>query len=265
MSPSSKARSFDLHQAFLAKQKQLAASLHADSVVADHPTTKGDAAELNWLKMLSDFLPQRYGVSKAHVVDSRGSQSDQIDIVIHDRFFSPLLFEVGTAKYIPAESVYAVFEVKPRLDRENLLYAADKIASVRDLIRTSAPIPSAMGTLQRKNLDAFVILGGILAPHSSWSPPLGEPFRACLAEATGNRTIDFGCALEHGAFELHRCELPEKDAHQHVNVGDPETALISFAMTLLHRLQRMASAPAIDYPDYGAAIQKSGGSPGEPD
>src|ERR1019366_4030948 len=108
--------SFDLTAAFFKRQEKLCADLGLGDI-AIHPGTKGDQTELDWLRMLEEFLPKRYGVAKAFVVDSNGHQSEQIDVVIHDRHFSPLLFEVGGAKYIPAESVYAAFEVRQDLDK----------------------------------------------------------------------------------------------------------------------------------------------------
>ncbi|MDQ1565705.1 MAG: hypothetical protein QOF96_585 [Actinomycetota bacterium] len=86
------------------------------SEIAFHSTTKGDNAELNWLKMLRDFLPQRYQVESAFVVDVNDSVSEQLDVVIYDSQYSPLLFKHEGGLYIPAESVYGVFEVKPELE-----------------------------------------------------------------------------------------------------------------------------------------------------
>lgn len=114
---------FDLTAAFFKRQEKLRNDLGIGDI-ASHPGTKGDDTELNWLHMLEEFLPRRYGVSQAFVVDANGGQSEQIDLVIHDRHFSPLLFEVGNACFIPAESVYAAFEVKQDLDKGNVDYAA---------------------------------------------------------------------------------------------------------------------------------------------
>lgn len=242
---------FDLPEAFLMKQNQLAADLHAGAVVATHPTTKGDDTELNWRGMLSDLLPGRYGVARAHVIDSRFQQSPQLDIVIHDRFYSPLLFEYGSAKFIPAESVYAVFEVKQELNRGYVNEAADKISAVRSLHRTSVPIPSAMGELRRKDLERFWILGGILTSRSGWSPPFDKPFEKVLQENIGPRSIDLGAALDDGGFEAI---YTDGGGLAEVRVSEEKTALIFFVTRLLHRLQQMASVPAIDYTLYGEAI-----------
>jgi hypothetical protein len=57
-----------------------------------HPGTKGDASEAVWLELLQTYLPQRYQAAKAHVVDSEGAFSQQIDIVVFDRQYSSFVF-----------------------------------------------------------------------------------------------------------------------------------------------------------------------------
>ena len=47
-----------------------------------HPTDKGDVSEATWLNMLSEYLPKRYQEARAHVVDSEGNSSRQIDVLI---------------------------------------------------------------------------------------------------------------------------------------------------------------------------------------
>lgn len=241
---------FDLTDAFFKRQEKLRNDLGLGDIAA-HAGTKGDDTELNWLHMLDELLPRRYGVAKAFVVDSQSARSEQIDVVIHDRHFSPLLFEVGGAKYIPAESVYAAFEVKQELDKANLEYAADKVATVRRLHRTTVDVPHAGG-----KYDPVIprrIIGGVLTRRSGWTPPFGDAFDKCLAALDARDSdgvtwgLDIGCAVEHGGFVVNR----DKDTHA-VEVAHSETnvALISFVMRLLRQLQTVGSAPAIDYDAY---------------
>src|SRR5688500_12873840 len=97
---------------------QLLAGLHDDiehrlktaRTTLGHPTDKGDASEGVWLEMLSLYLPQRYRAAKAHVVDSQGAFSQQIDVLVFDRQYSPFIFQFQGSTVVPAESVYAVFE-----------------------------------------------------------------------------------------------------------------------------------------------------------
>jgi hypothetical protein len=85
--------------------------------------------------------------------------------------------------------VHAVFEIKPELDRDYVLYAGGKIAPVRKLVRTSAPFGRANGT-HKGTTDARP-LGGTLCAHNGWNPAFGEPFETAL-----------GIVAEKGAFDL---------------------------------------------------------------
>jgi hypothetical protein len=108
-----------------------------------HPTTKGDASENVWLEMLKTYLPQRCQAATAHIVDSQGKFSEQIDVVVNDRQYSPFIFQYQGQTVIAAESVYAAFEAKQTINADQVSYAQKKAASVRRLHRTSLPIPSA--------------------------------------------------------------------------------------------------------------------------
>jgi hypothetical protein len=248
--PEDRRLTFDLTEAFFKRQEKLCSDLGLGDI-AEHGGTKGDHTELNWINMLSELLPGRYGVAKAFVVDARGSRSEQIDVVIYDRHFSPLLFDVGGAKYIPAESVYAALEVKQELDKANMEYAADKIATVRTLSRTSVEVPHAGG-----KYDPVVprrIIGGILTRRIDWDPPFGAPFEKCVAELDERDPdgvkwgLDVGCAVEDGGFIVNR----DGDGHRvGLEASEATVALISFVMRLLKRLQIVGSAPAIDYDSY---------------
>jgi hypothetical protein len=243
----------DLHRLLLQKQEQLAARLGAADVLA-HPVAKGDVAELNWQAALDGrhgadgFLPGRYAVSGAFIIDADGRRSDQIDLVIHDAHFCPLFFEAGDHRFIPAESVYAVFEIKQELNRENVLYASAKAASVRALRRTSVPIVHAGGTFEPRR--PFEIIGGILATRSGWSPPFGNPLAEALAELEPDGRLDFGAAAEHGAFEVsYEGGAPE------LSVGEAGAGLMFFLTHLYTRLQQLGTVTAIDLAAYARGLE----------
>ena len=52
------------------------------------PGTKGDASEHVWLELLPIYLPKRYQAASAHVVDSQGEFSDQMDVVVFNRQYT---------------------------------------------------------------------------------------------------------------------------------------------------------------------------------
>lgn len=132
---------------FMVLQKKMQSELEGARAVLEHTTTLGDTCELKWIDWLKKYLPERYCIDKAFIIDSKGNLSQQIDVVIYDRQYTPFIFNDGGAIYVPAESVYAVFEVKQTLNKENLEYAAEKAESVRNLHRTSTSIIHAGGQI----------------------------------------------------------------------------------------------------------------------
>src|SRR5882672_2058572 len=115
------------------------ASLRVSRGATKHPGAKGEAFEREWRLLLRRYLPRRYRVSKGFVVDHRGQMSHEIDVIVFDRHFSPFILDHEGIRVIPAESVYAVMEVKPSLNASTFNYAGRKAASVRKLLRTRAP------------------------------------------------------------------------------------------------------------------------------
>lgn len=210
-----------------------------------HPGTKGDGSENVWLDLLGTYLPRRYQVAKAHVVDSLGVFSDQIDVVVFDRQYTPFIFQFEGQTIVPAESVYAVFESKQSLDAGMIRYAQAKVASVRRLHRTSLPIPHAGGIYKPK--EPIRILGGVLGFESGWSPALGDSLRNVLAEDLGDGILDLGCVASHGHF--HRGE----DGYELVPAGKPATA---FLFRLIAMLQFSGTVPMIDIEAYGRWLAK---------
>jgi hypothetical protein len=232
---------------FESQQQKMIAELREVRAVHDHPTAKGDGTELHWLELLQSRLPARYRAERAFVVDADGNRSEQIDIVIHDRQFCPVLLDTAGGQHIPAESVYAVLEVKQDLTKNQILYAGEKIRSVRRLHRTSAEFPHASG---RNRTSPKPILGGILTFESGWSPPLGESFEAVLQSQSPHERIDLGCALCDGAFEV----VYDADGVPQLTRSAADSSLIFFFLRLLHRLQQVATVPAIDYLDYSRLL-----------
>lgn len=225
-------------------------SLHADiehklSIVRKslaHPGTKGDGSENVWIELLNTYLPERYSASKAHVVDSKGQFSEQMDIVVYDRQYSPFVFNYEEQIIIPAESVYAVFEAKQSMDKGMIEYAQKKVRSVRTLHRTSLPIPYAKGTYPAKPL--IPILGGILTLESEWSPALGAPLLEQLEKDQENGMLNIGCSASHGFF------FYENSKEKYI-LSSQKKAATAFLFKLISILQFSGTVPMIDIEVYG--------------
>lgn len=223
----------DIHQRLETARKTIA-----------HSVSKGDASEKIWLELFQKYLPKRYQAEKAFVVDSNGEFSQQIDVVIFDRQYSPFIFEYEGEKIVPAESVYAVFEAKQTINADLVKYAQEKVESVRKLHRTSLPIPHAGGTYAAK--PPIQILGGILAFGSEWSPAMGEALKTALTK--NDSALNFGCIASHGYFNYDETQ----SKYEFIIAGKPAT---TFLFKLISQLQFSGTVPMIDIMAYSKWIK----------
>ncbi len=219
-------------------------SMIAEAAFSDnisHPVDKGNNAEECWIDWFRAYLPKRYRADKATIIDCQGNTSDQIDIVLYDGQYSYLAFNQKKTLYLPAESVYAVFEVKQSLNKANLEYAAAKAESVRKLYRTSDSIPYAAGVYEPK--VPHRILSGILTTSVDWKQPFGKPFKNAISSFDPLQQVDCGCALKSGAFHI--------DSEQKLlRTSSSEESLVWFFLELLIILKKMGTVPAIDLKEY---------------
>ena len=234
----------ELKKIFGNLQNQMISKLSSNREIIKHPGTKGSASELNWIEMLNTYLPKRYKVDEAFVLDSDGNVSEQIDIVVYDNQYSPFLFCQDDVKYIPAESVYAVFEVKQSLNKSNMLYACNKIRSVRILKRTSVQIIHAGGKYLPKR--HFKIIGGILTLDCDWLGQIDKNLEEVNRDIEIDSKIEIGCALQKAGFQF-------KDGDK-VEISKSEDALIFFFLHFLEKLQKLGTTPALDICEYGKFI-----------
>ena len=233
-----------LTELFAALQSAMIAETSVSNALK-HPIDKGDNSEQNWINWFNHYFPQRYKAAKATIIDSKGCTSDQIDLVLYDAQYSYLVFNEKGTLYIPAESVYAVFEIKQNLNKVNMEYAGKKAESVRKLYRTSAEITYAGGKYPPKRLHR--ILSGILTTRSGWREPYGKPFRKCIATYSELQQIDCGCTLTAGSFFYNYDDNV-------LRKGDKEDSLVFFFLQLLILLQSMGTVPAIDLAEYMQAL-----------
>ncbi|MCX4242507.1 DUF6602 domain-containing protein [Paraliomyxa miuraensis] len=214
-----------------------------------HPSIKGDEGELLWLNVLEAHLPRRYAIRRGIVIDSRGARSDAIDLIIYDPQYTPVFLAQDEHAYVFAEAVYAVFEVKYELDAGNIAYAADKAASVRRLHRTNATIPHAGGEV-REPKAPFTQIAGLLTLSHGWSsmePKVREHVERC----EGDRALDLVMCLQGGLLESRA--LPPDPS---TNFETGPTSFVLFLYSLLHRLQRLATVPAVDWREYRARVRR---------
>jgi len=260
----------DIKMLFNGLQSQMNAQLNTNREFITHPGSKGDSLENAWIEWLSKYLPNRYSVDKAIIIDHEGNTSHQIDIVIYDNWFTPFIFSQNGFHYIPAEGVYAIFEVKPDLKgnvegKTYIEYAAEKIASVRVLKRTSTKMINSGSEVPARPLTK--ILGGILTSTNTIKQV--STIEKQLKSQTGFKSIDFGCIADYGSFyidydgEEDTSLRNENDFNKRysdyynlrifkeLNFSRPENSLITFFMQLTRYLQQaIGTVPAINLQTY---------------
>lgn len=232
----------NIRDIFLGLQKQMRSKLSLNKKILTHPVAKGDACECEWINMLTSYLPSRYRSDRAFVIDCEGNVSDQIDIVIYDRHYSPFILKQDGSTYIPAESVYAVIEVKPTLNKKNVEYASKKANSVRILKRTTTTIVHAGGRIEKPK-KPFFILAGILTIDGY----LSDSLKNNLDKAKKDDFLHFGCSLQDGAFWFKRAT---GNKYSFERSAGKEESLIFFFLNLLSELQQLGTVPAIDLKAY---------------
>ncbi|SFI18701.1 hypothetical protein SAMN05192551_10815 [Tindallia magadiensis] len=234
----------NMRELFHGMQQEMTQKLNLLRKNVVHAPTKGDAVELSWIEFLATYLPNRYCVDTAFIVDNTGACSEQIDLVIYDQQYSPFVFCHAGVKYIPAESVYAIFEVKQTLNKRHIIYAGEKAQSVRALKRTSVPIVHAGGTYPPR--PVFDIVAGIITTSSDWTPTFGRAFQKVTETLMPLQCLNIGCVLDGGSFLLKPDETFE--------ISSSEEALIFFFIKLFTQLQNLGTVPAMNIDLYSQAL-----------
>lgn len=248
----SDSKSIDLSKVFSGLQAEMFTRMATVRKTVEHAPSMGDEGEAEWIELFQHFLPKRYQADKAFILDSNGRISEQMDVVIFDRQYSPFLAKLKKAHYIPAESVYAVFEVKQDLTAAHIQYAGDKAASVRALHRTSMTITHAGGSFKPR--EHFKILSGLLCHSSKWKPVYGKPFGSSIKALKLDERLDFGCCLEAGSFFVDWTTGTPM-----LRISDKEDSLVSFVLGVIDALQLLGTVPALDVNAYLKPLLKKGG------
>lgn len=264
----------DIKDLFSGLQNQMVAQLNTNREFILHPGSKGDSLENVWIEWLRKYLPNRYCVDKAIIIDSNGDLSHQIDLVIYDQQYTPFVLNQNGIHYIPAEGVYAVFEVKPdfkgNIDGHNFFeYTGIKIESVRKLKRTSVRIINAGKEVEARPLTK--ILGGILASTNSYSNSNNNTIKSHVKNLKGLQTIEIGCAVDYGSFFVNYTgeeNLTNKFFEERIlnyyneRIFDKVTfsskgnSLVTFFLQLTRYLQQsIGTVAAIDLNAYAQSVE----------
>jgi hypothetical protein len=210
-----------------------------------HCGSSGDSAETSWMKFFETYLPGRFSVMHdATIIDSRGESGQQIDLAIYDKLYTPKIWQYGDKSWIPAESVYCVVECKEKV-QSRVSYAGDKIASVRNLFRTTDDFHVNPDGI-RPGVNPKPILGILVADVYGWKSDNTNSLISALKRLTVGARIDFICSVD--GFSAH--VLWDSNGNPELNIESGDTALISFLTELDRALRMQGTVAPIDYRQY---------------
>lgn len=86
----------------------------------NHQGQKGGFREQFVKSLLGSLLPHHYGIGSGVVVDYKGGQSPQVDLVIYDRRKMPPILETDGHGVYPIDSVLRIIEVKSTIDKPSI-------------------------------------------------------------------------------------------------------------------------------------------------
>ena len=105
-----------------------------------HPGVKGSVLEILVRQLFKPLLPADVGVGTGQIIDSAGSLSPQIDVILYDRsILPPILFDESFGIFPVDAALYAI-EVKTTLTRQEIQSAHDNAKALYQLryLQTSA-------------------------------------------------------------------------------------------------------------------------------
>lgn len=231
--------SIDIKGLFLSLQKEFSAELNTTRKYIKHPGAMGAISESTWSEWLVNYLPGRYAVSKGFAIDCEGKLSEEIDIIIYDRYYSPFILHTGDTKYIPVESIFCILEVKQSFTKEHIEYAVKKANSV-DSLRVTSSIVNTLEGMRAK--EPYRILRGLLATGTEWKEGIESAKARVHLE---NSKLDFGCAMDDRSFSLDDGEL---------KISNTDECLIFFFLKLMSKLSALGNAIPLSFDDYAGSL-----------
>lgn len=154
-------------------------------------TEHGVLAEASLRAWLSNFLPNRYGVTAGYIIPHTLQPDDykqyHYDIIVYDKLDSPVIWvgdnadntQNGQDKAIPSSRVLAVFEVKANWTKKSAFAAREKLNELNEI---------------RAHLPRNFFKGVIFMEVKSKCEKKVD-FLQNLIEDSYSKTLDCGCVL----------------------------------------------------------------------
>ncbi|MCG9128257.1 hypothetical protein JT359_11705 [Candidatus Poribacteria bacterium] len=226
------------------------------------PAEKGTLIENTFRENLEQILPEKIGISSGFVMDTDGSESKQMDIILYDKMNTPRLFTSDSVQVFPVEYTYACGEVKTKLATTELQDSFKKCSSYKNLNR------KAYFDRGGNQIQHFYKLYGtdsihwksiffVLAAESISSSELIDEYKRIVntENLPMEKRVDSIFSLkstDNGNVVCHHSEsydlLPSENSHLHGKFVDNSWG---FFMNLLLRYLVQAQTEPVDLLQYG--------------
>jgi hypothetical protein len=198
------ATNMDLKEIFDEVSNQMKSDFVKAQKSLTHAGLKGEANEETVRKFLRQYLPKTLDITTGMLVDSDGSQSRQLDIIICDSVKTPIFYQSGDTRVIPIECAYAVIEVKAFLDKPELEKSYKNMLSVKSLTKKAyfgqKGVIISTHTLYGKEWDYWPIQHFVFAYDSTGLDSVLDNLNTLQNTDEIHKRIDSICVLEKGVI-----------------------------------------------------------------
>lgn len=214
-----------------------------------HPTMTGNSRESNIRDFVDRYTPDRFGVTEGKLVDLNGQTSDQLDLIVYDKWSAVPILDLKGGCILPVEAALVIVEVKSRFTSDKAEACLSNAASVFRLRPGASAWVSRRSQGQAAMPGEYRLLYSILAYTSSASPggwPKTE-FNWLMhekhAKYRAKGIIDNLYILDRGVVNLSE--------EKYLFGGDPSSSLVLWYQSLLGFLSREAARRhPIKWSDY---------------
>jgi hypothetical protein len=227
-----------------------------------HRYSKGASFEGVVRQFLEQYFPKNLDISSGFVIDSNDKVSNQIDIIVSDRFKTPIFYQDESIRVVPVECVYSVIEVKSDLDSKELQKCFQNMASVRSLEKKAysrdPPYDEFSPALYNTCWDIWPINYYVFAIDSIDLNTLASAMEKKFAKdmAPLHSRIDTICVLEKGVIcnEYQNGQWDALPGHGSRLTCIPTLDALLLFYTLIGSHLFRAQLPFFQFHDYVAKV-----------
>ncbi|OGY23114.1 MAG: hypothetical protein A2Y57_03190 [Candidatus Woykebacteria bacterium RBG_13_40_7b] len=212
-----------------------------------HKLSRGQHFESIAKNLLEESLPSQYGIDTGFIESAENTtQSSQQDLIIFDRLRGVPIKTYGSFKVYPSESVYAVIEVKTRIDENSLINTKNNVIKHIEELKNlpkSSTMPLYFGSSARLGWNTSNTLGMVFALEgtslNSLKTKLDDYYKK--NKNTEMKKPDLICILKQG-YIITQTELTNRLRLQisgndlkdlRVSLGTPGSTLRGFIFLLV--------------------------------